>query len=303
MVGESEGRITDQTRITRSRASVRAGVTPSSSPRQLDSERKRTTESNNGNKEEFLCCNRPFTSSRALKIHQAKMCKKESQQRRSADDQETRGSIRQESNHSPNHTTAVRQKQPEVSEKKPKINWPKACETEKYRQFDDTMSVVVAGLRGKPEWKLNKMSELLYEEGKERFGLENPKSGKEDGRKEKGGPSRRETKIAKLRAEKKKLRTRWLQACDQEKDGLKALYEELKARHRKLVREQRRLDRRKEVRKTRKEFLNDPYKFAKSLFTENKSGRLECTKEELEQHLSQTTVIQGGMRISLHFLG
>ena len=42
------------------------------------------------------------------------------------------------------------------------------------------------------------------------------------------------------------------------------------------------------MRKTRKDFLADPYKFAKGLFTENKSGKLECTKEELEKHLAET---------------
>ena len=182
------------------------------------------------------------------------------------------------------HTTAVKGKKMEVPDKKPKINWPKASEAEKYRQFDDTMSVVVANLRGNPEWKLNRMAEILYEEGKERFGLEG------DGKTErkKGGPSRRDSKTTKLRAEKKKLRTRWLQADEQEKDGLKVLYEELKARHRRVVRDQRRLDRRREVRKARKDFISDPYKFAKGLFTESKSGKLECTKQELESHLAQT---------------
>ena len=220
-----------------------------------------------------------------MRIHQAKVCKKESQQRRSSD-QETCGSVRQDENHSTDHTTATRQKVIEVPDKKPKISWPKANEAEKYRQFDESMSMVIANLRGNPEWKLNRMAEILYEEGKERFGLEVTGGG--GNKKGKGGPSRRDSKINRLRAEKKKLRTRWLQAEDHEKEGLKSLYEDLKAKHRKLVREQRRLDRRKEVRKARKDFITDPYKFAKGLFTENKSGKLECTKEELESHLAQT---------------
>ena len=57
-----------------------------------------------------------------------------------------------------------------MAEKKPKINWPKASETEKYRKFDDTMAKVVSNLRGKPEWKLQRMADVLYEEAKERFG-------------------------------------------------------------------------------------------------------------------------------------
>ena len=119
MVGESEGRITDQTRITRSRASVRAGVTTSSKPRQLDLERTMDTNLDNGYIEEFSCCNKSFVSLRGLKIHQAKVCKKEVLQRRSVD-QETCGSIRQETNHRTNHTTAAKKRHIEVSERKPK---------------------------------------------------------------------------------------------------------------------------------------------------------------------------------------
>ena len=39
---------------------------------------------------------------------------------------------------------------------------------------------------------------------------------------------------------------------------------------------------------TRKKFLDDPYKFAKGLFTESKADKLECSKEELESHLVKT---------------
>ena len=35
-------------------------------------------------------------------------------------------------------------------------------------------------------------------------------------------------------------------------------------------------------------FLTDSFKFAKGLSAESKSGRLECTKKELQEHLSRT---------------
>ena len=47
------------------------------------------------------------------------------------------------------------------------------------------------------------------------------------------------------------------------------------------------MKRRKENERTRKEFIKDAYKFAKSIFTESKSGTLKCTKEELEAHLKE----------------
>ena len=226
-----------------------------------------------------------------MKIHQAKKCKKmlASQQRRSSDRQ-TGGSTQQESNHSVSHTAAGTDRaQMKVADKKPKINWPKASETAKFRQFDETMSVAVSRLRGKPEWKLERMAEILYEEAEGRFGLEKAASGKGRGEgKKKGGPSRRERKIAEVKRDKKRLRKRWIQAEESEKAGLKALYEDIKRKHRQLAREQRRIERKREVKATRKKFLDDPYKFAKGLFTESKAGKLECPKEELESHLAKT---------------
>ena len=79
------------------------------------------------------------------------------------------------------------------------------------------------------------MAEIIYSEGKDRFGLE--KEAGEDKGKKKGGPSRREKQLAKLRGEKKKLRTRWLQANESEKQGSKVIYEDIKAKHRKLTRD------------------------------------------------------------------
>ena len=70
------------------------------------------------------------------------------------------------------------------------------------------------------------MAEILYEEGKERFGLE--KEEKREAKKNVGGPSKREAKIARLRSEKKRLRTGWLQANENEKEGFRVLYEQLK---------------------------------------------------------------------------
>ena len=72
------------------------------------------------------------------------------------------------------------------------------------------------------------MVKVLYEEAKERFALKKPETQKRrdrNGQRKKGGPSRRETKIHKLRGEKKKLRTRWLEAEESQKQGLKSLYE------------------------------------------------------------------------------
>ena len=48
------------------------------------------------------------------------------------------------------------------------------------------------------------------------------------------------------------------------------------------------MDRKKEVRKTRKKLPIDSFKILRIQFTESESGRLECHKQELKDHLSGT---------------
>ena len=100
--------------------------------------------------------------------------------------------------------------------------------------------------------------------------------------------SRRQKQIQRVKKEKKQLHKRWTDAKEEEKDGLKIFFEEVKNKHRDLLRKERNIKRGKEKERTRKEFIKDPYKFAKSIFTESKSGTLKCIKEELEAHLKET---------------
>ena len=151
-----------QKRITRSRASVNLSA-PISAGETSVQDTEFATDNTTGHGTVFHCCNKNFASERNMKIHQAKKCKKKlaSQQRRSSDHQ-TGGSTHQESNHSVSHTAAGTDRaQMKVADKKPKINWPKASETVKFRQFDETMWVAVSRLRGKPEWKLERMAEFF----------------------------------------------------------------------------------------------------------------------------------------------
>lgn len=165
------------------------------------------------------------------------------------------------------------------------VKWPKASDTASYKQFDTEVAKLSSRLKGCAEDKLDKLAALVYKEGLERFGLEKEPSPTE---KRKGGPSRKERKIAAIRKDKKKLKTRWDNAPPEEREGLKTLYEDAKKRHRQILRDQRKLERKKERTKCRREFIQDPYKYTKGLFTESKSGRLECTREELEEHLKDT---------------
>lgn len=57
----------------------------------------------------------------------------------------------------------------------------------------------------------------------------------------------------------KKPRTRWRDAKEKEREGLKQLYEELKKKHCNQLRKQKRKNRRKEIEKNYHGFINNPY--------------------------------------------
>ena len=64
--------------------------------------------------------------------------------------------------------------------------------------------------------------------------------------------------------------------------------EALKKRSRLIQRNIRRAQRRKEGQRARSKFLKNPYEETKKLFVARKNGNLECTKEELDDHVRHT---------------
>ena len=107
--------------------------------------------------------------------------------------------------------------------KNPKIKWPKANDTATYDQFDEEVSKLVRRFKGTTDERLEKLAEIVYEEGLRRFGLEKEESPRQG--QKKGGPSRRKSEADELRKAKKRLRTLWLNAEEHEKEGLKVLFE------------------------------------------------------------------------------
>ena len=66
------------------------------------------------------------------------------------------------------------------------------------------------------------------------------------------------------------------------------MYEELKKKCRLIQRRIRKNERCRQKKRAREQFLKNPYEVAKKMFTEVKSGRLECNKKELDEHLKKT---------------
>ncbi|KAK7930262.1 hypothetical protein WMY93_006657 [Mugilogobius chulae] len=96
---------------------------------------------------------------------------------------------------------------------------------------------------------------------------------------------KKEKEIETLLLERRQLHKRWRKATTEEKAGLKVLWNEVKQRLAKLRRADRIRRRRKRKEKERKDFFRNPYKFARQLLDEKRSGSLNISKEELEQHM------------------
>ena len=118
----------------------------------------------------------------------------------------------------------------------------------------------------------------------EQFGTQEAKSLE----KKKGGKSRNEKKMETIRKEKSRVLKLWKQAAPEEKEGFKTLHEELKKQSRETQRRIRRMKRRKESKRNREQFIKNPYEATKKLFTEARSGRLKCSKEDFDAHVKQT---------------
>ena len=104
----------------------------------------------------------------------------------------------------------------------------------------------------------------------------------------KGSLSRRQRVLAQLRKQKRDLQKLRKSAPPEEEEGLRTLLEDLKKKGRDLRKYERRCTRRKERRRAREQSLKNPYEAAKKLFTEARSRKLKCTKEELDAHVRQT---------------
>ena len=194
--------------------------------------------------------------------------------------------------HSPSNQTQsdANQETPEPGKRKPKVLWPAANEKGKYNALEEKVKKRLKETKKYPSGdyakeKLEAFANVIYEAAIEEFGS---KEGKKTTPVARGGPSRRQRVLTQLRKQKRDLQKRRKSALPEEQEGLRAMFEDLKEKSRDLQRKERRCSRRKESRRAREQFVKDPYGTAKKLFTEARSGKLKCTKEELDTHVRQT---------------
>ncbi|KAJ8352221.1 hypothetical protein SKAU_G00236970 [Synaphobranchus kaupii] len=127
------------------------------------------------------------------------------------------------------------------------------------------------------ESKLNLFREILFQECKERFGKISIKQTAAQ-----KGKGRREKEIDQLVQRRRQLRRNWRKATAAEKE---VLWEEVKQRLASLWRAKQIRKRRKRKEMERANFFKNPFKHARQLLEDKKSGKLGVIKEELEQHI------------------
>ena len=206
----------------------------------------------------------------------------DTQQSRGKPCQTTRGTSQApDTNHS-GHTGDAAES---IEDKREKINWPNASERKAYADFEKS---VIESMKKSDqdcrtiEEELSQLAGTIYCVGESLFGKMT------NGAPRRGGPSRAIRKMQGLRKQKRKLRREWEGADSAAKEVLHTQRRELMKTIRDEARRERRRSRKKEKRRCKQEFLKNPYKFAKGLFEEAKSGKLVCTKEELEESLRNT---------------
>ncbi|XP_012938538.1 uncharacterized protein LOC106011905 [Aplysia californica] len=248
----------------------------------------------------FMCeqCYRKFDTWRGLRVHQGKVCLKKRRQCRSSDCK-TRSKSSQDENHSGAISASVdspftlsqqeMEQQTEPGLRKPRILWPAANEKAKYKTLEEEVQkklkeVKKSSNRGDAKEILSAFATIIYDSAIKEFGICEGKKKTE----KKSGLSRRQRVLAQLRKQKRDLQKQKKYAPPEEIEGLRILFEDLKKKSRDLQRHERRCTRRKERKREREQFLKNPYEAAKKLFTEARSGKLECTKEELDAYVKQT---------------
>ncbi|XP_063688413.1 uncharacterized protein LOC134821641 [Bolinopsis microptera] len=196
----------------------------------------------------------------------------------------------QDDNHSARDIQALLSKSSSIdppAPKKPKVKWP-AAKDERWVEFDVSVSKRVRQeQKGKPfQEKMVSHCDTVYDDGVKWFGL--VIDGAESGKGLRFA-NRRQEEIDKLVIERRVLRRKARKACSQSvKDGFNALLRGLAEKLCKLRRAEARRKKQREVRRQRGGFTRDPFKAIKGILEPSPVGELKCSKEELDNHLSNT---------------
>ena len=184
---------------------------------------------------------------------------------------------------SPNITREL----PDDVETKKRVKWPRMCDNKEWKALDDDISdSFTCVLKGSLEQKLACFSRVVYERGKEMFGVEETPS--RTSQQPIRIPNRRQVEKGRLRREQRQLKQQLREASPARREGIEQLLNEVRKQILSLCRAERARKKRWGKRKERMAFLGNPYGFARKLFEEGKSGVLKVEREAVESHLKRT---------------
>lgn len=163
------------------------------------------------------------------------------------------------------------------------MKWPKSHEQKDWQNVYEDLCCLLEQLKGSAAKKMEKMEELIYNYGAERFGTV---SGTRNLCTTKI-KSRRQQEIDLLVKERRLLKKQWRKAFEEEKDGINVLQAEIKSRLVTLRRAEYLRKRCRKKEQSRAKFFSDPFRFTKGLFVKEKSGKLVTLKEDLEAYLRE----------------
>ena len=164
-----------------------------------------------------------------------------------------------------------------------RIKWPAANNKKAWREFDeDVCEIIQTTSSGNVEQRLSTLTKLTVSYAAERFGFIDIRERKPHNR------NRREEKIRGLKQELKGLKKQYRSATVDQRPALAGLRDILRKKLKTLRRAECHRRRRKERARKRAAFISDPFGFARRLLGDKRSGRLECSKTEVDTFLRNT---------------
>ena len=231
-------------------------------------------------------CGKTFKTPKGMKIHRTKKgCSAPTPKQRSASARKA-GKTSETPSPVENHSAGSIQakEQPADDRTREKIKFPKASQSTIWTELDNELSQQLRQkVSGTIREKISIFGSTIYDFCKNKFGIIQKTITK------KPAKPRRQKEIEEIRRQKKDIRRQWKAAQDQhQKDGLKDIWNQLKKRHSELCKAERTRKRKREQQKCKQDFIRAPFQFARKLFEQPKSGNLQASKEELEDHLRKT---------------
>ena len=227
-------------------------------------------------------CGRSLKNARGLAIHQARWCKKlrGGPEPHKPDE----GNQSQEEHHSAQEPQA----QPDAVSTK-ELKWPKGAAKDEWKHLDHFLAFEIDQRMGASVFsdqadKLAMFTEVVGELCIQHLGTTERKERKEV----QARPNRRQVQKGILRTRERDLKKLFKDAPEEERPGIQELLDDVHRQILTISRAEYLRKKRKRKRKTREHFYKNPFKFAKSLFIEGKSGVLNVPQKELEAHLQRT---------------